>query len=436
MLCAITLQEIMSQDFWIIGLAFKIIAGLFAFLAALFTFLAVLENEKHESTKIWFSKRWKELSNNSWTQMPEKLIAIFVRSEKSLSKSMEEFLRGKIGSLVIVFVPFLAYNIGVLLFFNYQILFLSFASSIPFIVWAGQNVEQRFKWYDRLDQLLNKLPQWLNIILIIVPNFGGAVIWIAFSLGSNLFLSLASTVIALPCFVFLILAPISIIDEMLGKNFRFNESSYIFIGTAVGLSFTITFLSFVVGNLVSINSYIPQTFQMLISNVIFDGLTLLVTFKILEWSLSKNSWIRIPLAITFDIIVAAFLACISLYVGLLYSKNELLIGEVLLILIGKAKSGYGFELGPLFWAMHTTFIPTFIYLLFITVGFLGKSLITPIKWFFGKGQEHKNPFALTAALFTILATILTLSGLAIDGIEKRADKNQQKTEMIENINNH
>ena len=64
----------LEQNFWIIGLILKILGGLFAFLAALLTFLAVVQNEKHESTKNWFRKNWKRISQSNWLQMPEKII--------------------------------------------------------------------------------------------------------------------------------------------------------------------------------------------------------------------------------------------------------------------------------------------------------------------------------------------------------------------------
>jgi hypothetical protein len=46
-----------------------------------------------------------------------------------------------------------------------------------------------------------------------------------------------------------------------------------------------------------------------------------------------------------------------------------------------------------------------VYLSIILLGWLGKILSIPIKWFFGLGQEHKNPLKLTAGLFTLVSVI-------------------------------
>jgi hypothetical protein len=88
------------------------------------------------------------------------------------------------------------------------------------------------------------------------------------------------------------------------------------------------------------------------------------------------------------------------------------------------------DLGPYFWTMHTTFLPTLVYLSIILLGWLGKVLLTPIKWFFGLGQENKNPLKLTAALFTIVSVIFFFLSFAANAAQEHAEKNTKQTAQI------
>ena len=50
-----------------------------------------------------------------------------------------------------------------------------------------------------------------------------------------------------------------------------SNETLILLGQALGISFVITLLAFLVGNLISPEALVPQTWQMLISNVLLDG---------------------------------------------------------------------------------------------------------------------------------------------------------------------
>ena len=105
------------------------------------------------------------------------------------------------------------------------------------------------------------------------------------------------------------------------------------------------------------------------------------------------------------IVVAALLACLSLYLGLLGSDNALSIKETLNVLIARAPAGTTYELGPYFWAMHTTFIPTIMYLIVIALAYIGKLIILPIFHVFRKGRELEKPHDLTAGVFAFVAVL-------------------------------
>jgi hypothetical protein len=196
------------------------------------------------------------------------------------------------------------------------------------------------------------------------------------------------------------------------------------LSCAIPVSFSITMIALLIGHEVNPSAWVPQTLQMLISNVIFDSLTIITTFTILSWAISSSGFLRIPLAIMLDLLAAAILACASLYFGLLFTDKVLSLREVFSVLIAKSTDETRLEFGPYFWVMHTTFIPTLIYLFMIMLAWVGKTMLTPVRWFFGKGQEHKNPLTLTAALCGIFIAIFSLLAFVAGEAQKYAEQRE------------
>lgn len=405
----------LEQNFWILGLVLKILAGLFALLAALFTFLSALQNKKHEKTRLWYQLKWKKINHSKWLRMPEVIVKVIVSFKENLHMRILLVAKKDFAIYFLFFDVLILFIYGiVVLYLNVNYLLVSLLILVVFIISV---------YIVKASSV-----SYILFLLFTVDSL----IWIFIVLETHLIYSTLAMFFLIPCFVFLLSSPL----VLFGYIFRVKAQMGIktatalaLLGFSIGISFFVTFLSFLVGSLISSQSYIPQTFQMLMSNVILDGITMLFTFKILGWSIAKKPWARIPLAVLLDIMVAAILACLSLYLGLLFSEHQLSLKEVLFVLIGRSVSGEDIELGPYFWAMHTTFIPTCLYLMFIIVAWLGKSTLLPVRWFFGKGHEHQNPLALTATLFALIATIFGVIGYATDGIEKHNDKEQKKAKI-------
>lgn len=425
----------LEQNIWIISAFLKVIGGFFAFSASLCTFFAVFQDGKHEQTKEWFRTKWVKIGQNRWLSMPEKTISAILKTKKNISEFSNKLFEVDIVGWVICLSPILLFNVGILVCFGLFVFWISLSLSIPcavIIIDTFEFIDQNTRFTSWFSALLENLSKWFKIAIIIFPSFGAAFTWILIALNTKVLFSFLSMLIAMPCFFLIFLGPM-MIGKHLSKgryNLIRNETNIVIYGVSLGLSFSITFLSFLIGNMVSNDSHIPQTFQMLVSNVIFDGATVLLTFAVLGWSLKEKSWLRVPAAIIIDVAIAVVLAYASLYIGLFMSDNHLSLKQVTLVLVGISPSGKNIELGPYFWAMHTSFIPTCIYLTLILIGWFGKSILIPVEWFLGKGQSHKNPMALTAALFTLLATTFVLSGLAVDAFEKHFDKKESVKQEI------
>jgi len=170
----------------------------------------------------------------------------------------------------------------------------------------------------------------------------------------------------------------------------------------------------------------PGTLQILIPNIFFDSLTIIFTFVLLSWAIKKHFMFRIVVAIAADIILAVLFACASLYFCLLFTELEISFIQTFNVLRAKNATGVKYELGPYFWLMHTTFIPTILYLALILIAWLAKLILLPVGWFFGKGREHKNPLKLTAALCGVIAAFFTILFFVANTAEN-IEKNKTKT---------
>ena len=150
-------------------------------------------------------------------------------------------------------------------------------------------------------------------------------------------------------------------------------------------------------------------FPLLLSNVVFDGLTLVATFAVLAWAMRGKRPTGVPLrrilvAVAADVMTAAIFACCSLYIGLRFTDSPVTLVETLNVLRFRSASGDAWELGPHFWAMHTTFLPTLAYLSLILGCCVAKAMLLPARWVFG-WHTHSSPLKLTALVLTVFAAL-------------------------------
>ena len=201
--------------------------------------------------------------------------------------------------------------------------------------------------------------------------------------------------------------------ELGGVPLSVDEETLILVAMGVGVSYAVTLGALFIGILAVTDAPLPQTAQMLLNNALCDGLTLVATFSILGAALGDHPKYSIPVAVVLDLIVAGALAWASLYLGVLGTELALTTPEVLWVLVGRAPSGTHIELGPYFWAMHTTFLPTLFYLSVIVLCYVGKLIILPVASVLKRAGMKPQPhelvsvtFAFVAAVFVAIAAVL------------------------------
>ena len=233
----------------------------------------------------------------------------------------------------------------------------------------------------------------------------------------NLFTFVSSLNPIVASFLFLILVPVNIfllkyftylftlvtvLHPPLSDIVFYDKLYELSFGYILGYSFSLTSLAIFCGSVIYPNSIVPQNIQILLFNFLFDALTLLITFSLLKWAIKKKTFLRIPLIIIIDIAIAALLACLSLYFGLLETEQQLTFQQTIFILFARNPENTAYELGAYFWAMHTTFLPTLIYLSIIAFALIGKYFTLPFMKLFKGASGAEKPHYAIGTTFTFI----------------------------------
>jgi len=373
----------------------------------------VLLGERQEGIRGWFRQRWAAVSRSRWVRMPERVIEWLLGLERRIRARFPgalEHLTTSDPTLVAVFAVVCVVSWqtwGILV-----ALAIGTVSSALLVCLFSQRLR---------NELTHAVARGSKIARLAFGTAGVVFLfWIYIGvLGLKLLLELPTSVA--------IVLMIASLPVLLLLIWGIGAMLYMFRGHAreralrlgdlfamgVAASFLVTLVAFLVGRSAQPGCWVPQTLQMLLSNVFFDGLTLVATFAILSWAVARPGLFRIPAAVFVDLIIGALLACASLYFGLVFTDKGLSVGEVFRVLIARSPAGDTLDFGPYFWAMHTTFLPTLGYLAVIFACWLGKAMLIPVQWFFGKGQELKNPLRLTAVLCTLIAALFYLGSWVV-----------------------
>ena len=420
-----------------------VFAGVFLILGAVFSFLEILQEGKNDKVREWFARKWIVIRTSRFWGLPERAIGCIlnVRSfiQKWINKAIDRITKRIDVRILLPVVLSLWIVIGIWALYRrvevciylagaalFLVSWLLFINNLHHISWmTDREIHNRFVGtiFIIVFVLLNLIANIIFYFLFLIGPLVGSVVWLVLLLKINVVVAALVALAMIPLYAlafFLTLFLATQISQMtLDPEDISDKRKDLLTAFAIGVSgsFAVTLGSLGVGHMMSPMAWVPQTVQMLFSNILCDGLTLVGTFWLLRWAVAKKAMFRIPTAIVVDVVIAAVLAGLSLFCGLTFTEHCLSIGEVGNILVGRAAEGGRFEFGPYFWVMHTTFIPTIIYLGLILVCWLGKAMLTIAEKFTGRALEHEKPLALTAALFGIFFAVFTAVSLWIEMVE-------------------
>jgi hypothetical protein len=196
--------------------------------------------------------------------------------------------------------------------------------------------------------------------------------------------------------------------QSLAKWFKWKETSdevdrmLVTGGLALGISFSVTMAALVFGTRVSPSEVLPRSAHLFLSNVIFEALTFIATVVILRRAQESSRSFAMLAAILMGLLVAALFACASLWLGVLGSNDELSVVGVACTFLGRDPSCRSLQLGPFFWAMHTTFFPTAACLLLLALAVSGRSLSLIAERVLQKAKAETHPYEYSAVLVAMV----------------------------------
>lgn len=412
----------MSADsFIVIKALFGSLGGIAAILAAWLELRDRFQNaEEREQCRAVYRKRWETIQYLGLLELPEHIVKMTLETKKTLSSTLIRFTE-RPGFMAIIVMPAVSILGAV-------VLLLSFIRSY----WGVSEIELLTTLMgdlSTLDKTLVILMFFLLFaatsgfclvyaeylkkedegalsvfdLLFATATFVGFIGWLKLVLAWDTRISAAVLILTIPLTVWGIMLPLLAAFRMLASEGpfegRFREYSISF-SAGVALSVSLTLIALAVGTFAEPQHAVPQTLQMLGVNTILDGVTVVATFAILEKTQTTGRRLSIPVAIVLDLSVSTVLACASLFFGVLGTTLQLTFSEVVNILVVRSPSGTTFELGPFFWAMHTTFLPTLAYLLVIALTWACRVFVMPVNAVLKRGHELDSPHWLGSEQIT------------------------------------
>ena len=364
-------------------------------------------------TRHYYRKIWQNIQQTGLLLLPEKVIVSFLTAKTALVDKLWDFFDSQPVGVIKTFCfisPLIGIAVGWIT--SGWILALVFGATLAtfsiILILAIQSTDIKPK-----NIIIAGILAIAMYIAICLSGVAAGMILLKIVLDLNISLATLIMVVLFPVYAFFFGIPL--LALAIAASYSDKTVNNLFVaGMAMAASFSVTLIALLVGHVADPTCWVPKTMQMLVSNVIFDGLTMLATILILTQAVPPRRRISIPLAVCLDVVVAAIFACTSLYCGVAFTERHLGIVEVARVLVALSPDGGHFEIGPYFWAMHTTFIPTLLYLAIIIFCWIGKMFILPVAAIFKRGGLVEKPHNLTAGVFAFVTVVFGVIGGCID----------------------
>ena len=414
-----------SESFFVLKVFFCFLGVISVAIGGYFGIRGAVKTQSEEDLlKKRFKAIWRTINIIPWIELPEKAISWLLDKKVHITSWLVNLgYRDTPLTLAFFFSTVASCVAGWFLFGWIGVLILGLPVALVFAIIASHvNVKT---W-----------PTLVRIILWIgwlVPTTITMIVFLKLSTIVHLGVATGLAVILIPVYAmaifFLAVLVGGILEsqaENLNRQFEGDAFDYLVsFSFACAISFSVTLAALLIGHSAQNNAWVPQRISMLLSNVLFDGLTLIVTLFILRQAIKPENHVSIPIAVLLDIVLAAVFACGSLWCGLRFTEHPITLRETLNVLILRSTDGAHWEIGPFFWAMHTTFAPTGVYLAVILMCWLAKLIYRPINWVFYRGKTT-NPFGLTVALSACIAAVLFGISTLMGHMEDRAKLGETK----------
>lgn len=132
----------------------------------------------------------------------------------------------------------------------------------------------------------------------------------------------------------------------------------------------------------------------------------------------KRFRLRPVVVVIGDAFLAVIYAYGSIFFGYAFTKDAVGLDYLNTLFVGGYNDGHFDEIGPMFWIMHTTFIPTVIVLSVILVIVFGAFVVSPVinafaRKYMGVSESYINLEVATGLTLMKTATMFTSIGTLI-----------------------
>ena len=408
--------------------------------AALGTWSSIQTKSDQSVIHMWFRTRWAMLSDSSWRTLPQRVVEMLLGLAEKISSLLPKsdghpnWFTKAIAVSDISAAMCVAFVIGLHQPIRGFVVGIVAVASIILFYRAGFKLGKAVHDSHRVSGGLFFLTLGMLTKLILV------IFLIRLSLHVELLYSTVISIVAaplmlLPCLLFSnfvgfvrtlrnpdfteiamkydveVLLDTPSEDELLNEyRWIMRRSSLygLFVSMGVSLSLLMTFSALTVGHVIEPTLPVPRSAQLLVINGLFDGMTLAMTVWVLERAVIDRRF-PLPLAVLADVVLAGLFAVLSGFLGVLRTPYSLSMKQACYVLLGRGTNGISWQLGPLFWVVHTSFIPTILYLCIVLLSYCAKATIGPTQWFLGKGaHEDINAIGMTSRFVALLGAINAL----------------------------
>ena len=263
-------------------------------------------DEQRLRTRTRYGRAWQGIQDTGILQMPEsnirRLLDAKRRAVDSILKAYDTIPTGVLTGMILT-SPLLAF-LAVWLRLN---LAIALALAIPvgafsILIRSRDLGILRSRRTSRITSFLDSNAfRVLAFSLLSGTWVAVGFIWLRFLLTKGLLVAVFGILVSVPLYLVYLPFAFSIVSFVL-EDMRAarrikrlpDEDEMTLVGVAVAVSFAVTLVALLAGHFAARDAPVPQTVQMVMSNVVCDGITVFATLRILAWAVRSSGGREFP----------------------------------------------------------------------------------------------------------------------------------------------
>lgn len=188
------------------------------------------------------------------------------------------------------------------------------------------------------------------------------------------------------------------------------------LSVSLGISSFLTTILLIIGSKVSPESQYPINVQFLVSNYVFDSIVILSVLGLLKKIVEgESTWLRPAITV---LTITTIAAVLTAYMGTIGQDSELSLKSICNILVGLSIHGDRFEFGPIFFAIHSVYLPIALFSIFAIAVSASRAISGPLSLVIGKGVVNNNIHHVISGVLLLISALLYFVGVVVKTINE------------------